>query len=232
MTPDFSAYSGRYREEMERSIGFIGQDVDFFAAVKAGRLIDLARRRLGDPATLAALDVGCGVGLTDRHLTQSFARVVGVDIAQGMIDEAARANPSAQYLLYDGRHLPFADGAIDLAFAISVFHHVPHPLRPNLVREMARVVRPNGLVVIIEHNPLNPLTRRAVAHCAWDEDAVLLGRRETRLLFESARLDLIEQRYIVFFPFFARQLTPVERALGWLPLGAQHYVAARRSAGP
>ena len=39
---------------------------------------------------------------------------------------------------------------------------------------MRRVVRPGGLLCIIEHNPFNPLTRLAVVRCEFDRDAVLL----------------------------------------------------------
>ena len=51
---------------------------------------------------------------------------------------------------------------------------------------MRRVVRPGGLVCVIEHNPLNPLTRSlAVSRCEFDSDAVLLGASTTRKLMAA-----------------------------------------------
>ena len=44
----------------------------------------------------------------------------------------------------------------------------------GFVADMVRVTRPGGLVCVIEHNPLNPLTRLAVNRCPFDADAVLL----------------------------------------------------------
>ena len=43
-----------------------------------------------------------------------------------------------------------------------------------VIAEMARVTRPGGMVAIIEHNPLNPVTRHIVSRCPFDRDAVLL----------------------------------------------------------
>jgi len=90
------------------------------------------------------------------------------------------------------------------------------------------IVRPGGLVAIYEHNPLNPLTRWAVSRCAFDADAVLLGRRELARLARGAGLELVMQSYIVFFPSRAPLFSTIERGLGWLPLGAQHGMAARK----
>ena len=60
------------------------------------------------------------------------------------------------------------------SIAICVLHHVPMSNRFKLVNEMVRVARPQGIVAIFEHNPLNPLTRHAVNSCELDKDAILL----------------------------------------------------------
>ena len=228
MSVDFDAYQSSYREEVERSISFSGQDVDFFAEVKAHALLGLARRRIGDPAGLRALDVGCGVGVTDRHLAGRFGELHGVDITPGVIEQARRSNPGVAYEVYDGRRLPYDDGALDLAFTICVLHHIPVAGRAAFAAEVARVVRPGGLFAIFEHNPLNPLTRRAVDHCEFDADAVLLPRRESVALLRGAGLEVVERPFITFFPFGGARLRRFERLLGRLPLGAQYFVAGRR----
>jgi SAM-dependent methyltransferase len=230
MGVDFDTYSDRYREEVERSIGFIGQEVDFFAEVKALHLLDLLRRRLGDPRSLRVLDVGCGVGVTDRHLVGRLGELHGVDITPGVIEEARRQVPDVRYEVYDGTRLPHEDGEVDVAFAICVMHHVPPAAWPAFSKELGRVVRPGGLAVVFEHNPFNPLTRRAVDRCEFDEDAVLLRRRTTRKLLAEAGLRPAEAPFITFFPFAAQRMRPIERALRWLPLGAQYYVAATKPA--
>jgi hypothetical protein len=89
---------------------------------------------------------------------------------------------------------------------------------------MARVTRPGGLAIILEHNPLNPATRFAVSRCAFDEDAVLMRMSESRALLADAGLRERERAYILFFPF----RNTIERRLGRLPMGAQYYVAGSR----
>lgn len=62
MSSDFDRHRYTYRDDVQRSIGFSGQDVGFFTDVKAELLVDLASRGLGDPGRLDVLDVGCGSG--------------------------------------------------------------------------------------------------------------------------------------------------------------------------
>jgi SAM-dependent methyltransferase len=226
MSNEFDPYADSYKDVVERSIGFSGQDQDFFLQAKARSLVDLVRRRLADPASVRALDVGCGSGLMDRHLL-TFGSLTGVDPSEPMVDAARKHNPEVEYLVADGTELPFEDGSFDLAFTICVMHHVPPANRPPFVAELARVTRPGGLAVVVEHNPLNPLTRLAVARCEFDEDAVLLGRREARSRLQATGLEPVEERYFLFFPWRAGLLDRAERALAPVPLGAQYYVAAR-----
>jgi ubiquinone/menaquinone biosynthesis C-methylase UbiE len=227
---NFAEYKDSYRDEVAKSIAFIGQDVDFFMEVKVRYLLDLARRRLGRLSDMDVLDIGCGVGSTDRHLAGKVGRLHGVDIPEEVLERARENVPEAEYRAYDGRTLPYPDNRFDLAFAINVMHHVPPAQWPDFVREMTRVVRPGGLAVVFEHNPYNPLTRRAVRECSFDADAVLLPRVRTRALAEGAGLRVVETRYILFTPFRGGAAAWLDRRLGLAPIGAQYYLAARKSA--
>ncbi|MEJ7583614.1 MAG: class I SAM-dependent methyltransferase [Acidimicrobiales bacterium] len=225
---EFDRYADSYGEAVARSVSFAGQGVEYYARLKAEHLLDLVERRLGDPARLSALDVGCGVGITDTFLAGGFAALHGVDTAAEAIDRAGARNPTVRYLPYDGSTLPFLDGELDVAFAICVVHHVPPGHRHRFAVELGRVVRPGGLVVLFEHNPYNPLTRVAVSRCEFDEGVTLLSRRTASDLLTGAGLDVVERRFIAFLPLDRPLVHRAERALHRIPLGAQHYVAARR----
>lgn len=225
---NFDRYADTYARDVEASVAFAGQDVDYYARRKADHLIAAVTRHLGDPARMVAVDVGCGIGVTDGHLEGTFAELHGVDTAAEAVAVAAEANPWARYRSYDGTRLPFEDASVDVAFAICVAHHVEPPDRPHFVSEMARVVRPGGLVVIFEHNPLNPLTRVAVSRCEFDEGVILLGRRHLRSLAEGAGLTESEHRYMLFIPTDGALADRADQHLRKLPLGAQHYIVARR----
>lgn len=225
---EFDQYSDSYHEAVEDSISFVGADLDFFTRAKARLLLELADGAVGAPETLAFLDVGCGPGETDRLLKGRVSSLTGVDVASGMLERARRSNPWAEYRAYsEGEALPFEEETFDVCFAICVLHHVPRQDRVPLVEEMVRVCRPRGLIAIFEHNPLNPLTQKAVRGCEFDRDAELLTRREARRLLAEVGLSP-SGRYIEFFTRDSGLLRGIESRLGWLPFGAQYAVFARR----
>jgi SAM-dependent methyltransferase len=225
----FDRYRDSYRDEVQHAIRFAGRDLDVFTKAKADELIALARRRLGDLTHVSALDVGCGVGETDRELAGAFGVLHGVDVSAALLERAAESNPTVTYTEASATNLPYEDAVFDLAFAVCVMHHIEPPARDRALAELARVTRAGGCVALIEHNPLNPLTRLVVARCAFDHDAVLLTAREARALAAGAGLRAAETRHFLVFPWRARPLLAIERGLAALPLGAQYVVAATKA---
>ena len=225
---NFADYAHDYVPQIQRAIPLVGNRHDAFMKEKAVQLIRLARCNLGSAEQLSVLDVGCGVGLMERALDGHFGRSVGVDVESEVLEEARRSVPGTEFIHYDGNQLPFGDDEFDLVFAVCVFHHVPLPQRRDLVAEMVRVASPNGLVVIIEHNPLNPLTRLIVSRCEFDRDAILLSSRESTDLLFGAGLMRPELRHILFFPWRTRLWRAVESMVSSLPFGAQYCVSATK----
>jgi len=225
----FDNYVNTYKDAIQQSIGFIGQDVDFFIEIKANMLQQLAEKFIGRLGTITALDIGSGVGLVDKYIAPHLKSLNGVDVEEGVIQKAQTNNPSVMYKMYDGNHLPFDDNRFDMAFAINVMHHVPAGGWQNFTDEMKRIIRPGGVAFVFEHNPANPLTRKAVRDCAFDRDAVLLPHKKIKQLFENSGLKIVDNSYIIFFPFKSGFFRSIEMFIKWLPLGAQQYVAGRKS---
>jgi SAM-dependent methyltransferase len=140
------------------------------------------------------------------------------------LDRARQDNPGVVYRLSNGNRLPWQQHQFDCALAVCVVHHVPPSEWTAFVAEMRRVVRPGGLLVLIEHNPWNPLTRLAVFRCPFDEDAVLLGARKARELLRGAGCSAIESRHFALLPSRRTAARRIEWLLQNAPLGAQ-YVA-------
>jgi len=224
----FEEYKQSYVAEVEQSIDFAGQGHDFFIRVKADALVASCGRQLGNLERRSVLDLGCGVGLMSRYVGEYFGELQGVDIAPGVVERAAAHFPEGKFQLYDGQRIPFEDASFDVAFTVCVLHHVPPEQWASLVAEMARVLKPGGLLYIFEHNPYNPLTRRAVSNCPFDADATLLTRSRSAALLKSAGLDAGEERYVLFFPWIGSGFRYIESGLRWLPLGAQYFVSGRR----
>jgi ubiquinone/menaquinone biosynthesis C-methylase UbiE len=225
--PRFNRYEHEYEELVERSIGWSGADHAFFVQAKASHLLRLVRQHIGDPGRAQVLDVGCGIGLIHRYLGD-FGELHGADVSETSIARARRENPQVAYTVAEAASLPMAEAAFDVTFSIGMLHHMSPSSRDPVLAEFARVTRTGGLVVVFEHNPLNPLTRLAVLRCEFDDDAILLGPAELRRRLTHIGLLPIDQRYIIFFPRRGRALRRAENAIRRLPLGAQYYVAATK----
>lgn len=224
----FDDYVDNYQEKIQESIDFAGQDADFFIRVKADMVKNLVKKYCDNLDTAKVLDVGSGVGMVDRYLVADIKNLYGVDIEEGVVNRAVVNNPGVKYSVYNGELLPFEENTMDFTFAINVMHHVPVTLWQNFVNEMRRVLKPGGVAVVFEHNPLNPLTRRVVSKCEFDRDAVLLGHIKLSNIFIHSKLALTEDSYILFFPFNGKLFRFVEKAFKWIPLGAQHYVIGKK----
>ena len=85
-------------------------------------------------------------------------------------------------------------------------------------------------VKVLELDPRNPLVRYVIARTPIDENAILLDASEVQHgLLGSGRYE-VETDYLMFMPPGIGWLRGVDRALAWLPLGAQYAVAARKPA--
>lgn len=227
---DFDRYVSNYSDQVAGAVRLPACGDDFFLAAKGIQLLELLNAHFGGTSKLRILDVGCGIGLMERQLAGAASLLVGVDVATEAVCYARQAVPRASFAGCDGLRLPFTDCAFDVAVAVCLFHHVEPERQPALARELARVVRPGGIVATFEHNPWNPATRIVVSRCELDQDATLLSAPAVAALLRGAGLEHPQQRYLFFFPWPGRLWRAIENYLGWLPLGAQYMASAIRSA--
>jgi ArsR family transcriptional regulator len=105
------------------------------------------------PREIAVADIGTGTGVLASELARLGLRVVAVDNSSRMLD-AARANLEREGIsgveLREGdvSALPLADAEVDAALAHMVLHYLPSP--GEAVREMARVVKSGGSVIVVD----------------------------------------------------------------------------------
>ena len=227
---EFDAFCGHYQDDLDRLLGQVGSDTLEFARRKADWLVKLSLKHLGPPSTQRILDVGCGTGNVEIFLQDCFQEVVGLEVAQSLLVEARTKVPRASFVgLAEGADWPFPDSQFDIAFCACVWHHIRDADLPPLCSKLARIVRPGGLVVVFEHNPYNPITRKIVRECELDRDIErLLPLKQVCQLLDDAGLRVVDRIFISFFPGKLRALYPLESLLTWFPLGGQYLVAARR----
>jgi hypothetical protein len=123
-------------------------------------------------------------------------------------------------------HIPVTDRSQDIIFSACVFHHIPHEEHIDWLTHLLRITKAGGLLMIYEHNPLNPLTVRAVNTCPFDVNARLINASALRSAAFKAGWCKPRIHYRLFFPRVFGSLRPLEQKLGWLILGAQYRLTA------
>ena len=171
------------------------------------------------------LDVGCGKGALLRKLVDHGAEATGVEPAADTLTPLATA-PPLRIVAAGAEKLPFPDRAFDAAIFLNSFHHVPVDLMDAALMEVARVVEPGGMIVIVEPlaegtffaalRPIEDETEIRAAAQAAIARAALAGR-----LQEASRHDIIRRDFFPNIePFLQRVLDADE--------GRRSVIAAKR----
>lgn len=221
------------------------ETVSLPAAYRAWRASDLGRitDRIEEELILGLvgpvegkriLDVGCGDGVLGERLAQAGAEVTGLDADPRML-AAARERPGrleakATFIEGDARQIPFADETFDVVVAITVLCFVVDAERA--MNEMARVLRPDGRLVIGElgRYSLWAAKRRLVGWLGsqtW-RAAHFRTAHELKRLATAARLDVTEVRGAVYYPpcnLCARVLAPLDARLSLVTTFGAAFIA-------
>ena len=164
--------SARARELGERSLERRGRSEDEVAARTAYLAL------LGIAPGERVLEVGCGSGVVLRDVARKVApggAAVGLDLSLALLEVARRLAEEEglggliELREGDARSLPFGDGELDAALAVTTLVHVPEAERA--IAELVRVVRPGGRVGVFDRDndsyiishPDRDLNRRIVA---------------------------------------------------------------------
>lgn len=211
-------------------------------ASSLGEIVEALERRLllrfaGDLRGRVVLDVGCG----DGTMTLAFARagaasVTGCDIDSSMISHAvARASKrqdTVHYIVADAPRLPFADRSFDLVTVVTVLAFVPDA--EGAIREMARVLKPEGCLIVGELGKWSLWAARRrvrgwLGSKTW-RTASFRTARQLRALAQASGLRVEHVSGAIFFPPWlplAKLLAPCDSVFGeWTTLGAA-FVAVR-----
>jgi SAM-dependent methyltransferase len=114
------------------------------------------------------LDFGAGTCWSTRCLVQLGQDVIAMDVSKNALDmgrELFRRLPIAgfhvppAFMVFDGRRFDLPDQSVDRIMCLNAFHHVPNPA--EVLREMARVLRPGGIAGFSEPGPGHSRTAQA-----------------------------------------------------------------------
>ncbi len=226
---EFDKFADEYRSLLASSVGITGEGPEYFAEYKVAALRSFCESRSLTDGVRTILDFGAGTGTSVPYFRKHFpqAQLTCVDVSERSLEVGEERFPGlARFQHFNGKDLPFGAASLDIAFAACVFHHIDGDQHVALFEELKRVIRPGGLIVVFEHNPLNFLTVRAVNQCPFDENAVLIPARELQRTLSRLGFSSVDVSYRLFFPRFLSALRPLERWLQWCPLGAQYSAIA------
>lgn len=136
----------------------------FFSDAVREKAIAVARVSEGD----LAADIGAGTGFVTEGLLRAGARVIAVDESPEMLERLQSkfgGSGLVECRVGEAEHLPLADASVDRVFANMYLHHVEHPAAA--IREMVRVLKPGGKVVITDLDKHDYEFLRTEQHDRW-----------------------------------------------------------------
>ena len=156
---DFHFQTGGYLTEESAALYDVQVETLFYGTANAMR-----RAALGPIATFVAgrdqrtvhlLDIACGTGRLLRQIRQTYPamRLAGLDLSQAYLDEAhAHIRPlrPADWIAANAEAIPLADASQDIVTCVYLFHELPPEVRRTVTREIARVLKPGGLLVFVD----------------------------------------------------------------------------------
>ncbi len=137
-----------------------------------------------EPGRVAA-DLGAGTGFVTEALIDRGLKVIAVDQSPPMLEALRRKFPDREAVdcrTGEAERLPIDDAAVDYSFTNMFLHHVEDP--PLAIREMARIVRPGGRVVITDLDTHDHEFLRSEHHDRW----LGFARDDIRRWFRAAGL--------------------------------------------
>jgi SAM-dependent methyltransferase len=227
--PEFDQFAENYNAGFDDPLkGVFGQSAQTFIAPKL-RLLERALRKLRPgflTQPIKVLDFGCGAGDFLSGLAHRWPNwaLEGCDVSSGMLLEAKKrlGDEYPDIRLWQAEETELPKSAYDLVTVVCVLHHVDPESLGETLQTTIETLTPGGLLVIMEHNPLNPVTRWMVSRTEVDRNAHLVSASSLRSRLPLKEFAKTEIRNFLFFPPRLAALASIEPALDWIPFGGQY----------
>jgi SAM-dependent methyltransferase len=108
--------------------------------------------RLPDLKGRTVLCVGCGTGEECAHLTSLGAKVMGIDISEGLIEYAKKSYPNLEFHVMDMEKLDFPDATFDFIYSSLVMHYISS--WEKTLQNIHRALKPGGTFLFSTHHPV------------------------------------------------------------------------------
>ena len=229
----FDKYADNYDEGHKKAVSMSGYDPSYFDEYKIKILSEILRDSMSR-SSIKILNYGCGTGKTEGYIHHYMPEVsvYGIDVSEESVRVARMNNeayPNISFDSFDGKNVPGSE-LFDVIFCANVFHHIPRKSHKDSLHGIYSRLKPGGLFVIFELNPINPLTQLVAVQndYKFDPDANLLSPFYLGGLLGNEGFKESKVKFTIFFPSFLSSLSHLEKYLTWLPLGAHYYYVARK----
>ena len=220
--------SQEYDAMLNQGLAISGESKAYFID---GRLRDIRKRLVGQHPAVRILDFGCGIGDATAALLNHFpeaAEVVGTDLSSDALEFARKKHTSEKlkfiHLSELEHHCYF-----DLCYVNGVFHHIEPENRAEAIGKIFRSLRNGGILALCENNPFNPGTQIIMNRIPFDRAAKKIPYYSCKNLIRKAGFSqILDTRFLFYFPRFLGFMRPLESLLVHLPLGGQYYVLAQK----
>jgi ubiquinone/menaquinone biosynthesis C-methylase UbiE len=149
--------------------------------------------QLRDHQSARVVDIACGTGILADRIERELhpANVYGVDMSEGMLNQARSRSTKVQWLRGPAERLPFDDGSLDAVVTTSAFHFFD---QPAALREFHRVLAPGGLAAVSTLSARQSVFQ-GLSTSKW-APAHNPSSAEMRQLFEDAGFAIDEQHRV------------------------------------
>jgi ubiquinone/menaquinone biosynthesis C-methylase UbiE len=160
---------------------------------------------------MKVLEVGCGTGTNLMLYRQAGCCVYGIDRSPSMLEIArTKLGEEAEVQLGDASNMPYQDDLFDLVMAMFALHEMPGKIRPLVMKEMIRVTKQEGRILIMDYHP-GPIRfpegwiyraimiffEKAAGHDHFSNYRDFLSRKGLPGLIENQKLVLDREKIII-----------------------------------
>jgi len=121
--------------------------------LRVKRRVNEMLKKIGDSNGAKVLELGCGTGIFTEQLAMRNINITALDISIDLLGSAKKKQGVSKILAADAESIPFLDESFDFVVGVSILHHLDIE---RSLREIRRVLKTGGKVILSEPNMVNP----------------------------------------------------------------------------